>query len=279
MYCTNCGNEMKEDEQYCTSCGMPRNVKEQPIKTSSGIRTTSLVLGIIACFLSFIPILSIPLAIASIITGIAAKKEDNKLSIGVILGFISIIITIILIACIFFLFALIRTEERQFKNDFQIDDATEDFYHNFMNPEEHIADIKGYSWLADDKSMLYLNADESYIWYQKDEDHKDNYYEGHFKTYKGEEAIKYISSNLKEYGLTEEDQRKIIENKDIDNYYLIIITCEKMIQNGKEESVTNNVAYYYGLYSDETKRIELTNLSSKLKIGLTLKEKTSNIDV
>ena len=32
-------------------------------------------------------------------------------------------------------------------------------------------------------------------------------------------------------------------------------------------------------YSDETKRLELTNLSSKLKIGLTLKEKISNIDI
>ena len=150
-----------------------------------------------------------------------------------------------------------------------------------LNPKEHITVIKGYSWLADDKSMLYLNIDESYTWYQKDEDHKDNYYEGHYKTYKGEEAINYISSNLKEYGLTDEEQRKIFEDKkiDIDNYYLIIITCEKMIQNGKEETVANNIAYYYGLYTDETKRLELTNLSSKLKIGLTLKEKISNIDI
>ena len=150
-----------------------------------------------------------------------------------------------------------------------------------MHPKEKITDIKGYSWLSDDKSILYLNGDNTYKWYANDNNHDDNYYQGKFKTYKGEEAISYIATNLKEYGLTEEEQRKFFndENKSINDYYLLILTCEKMVINGKEEDGTDNMAYYYGFFSEKTMSLELTNLSSKLKSNLTLKEKTNNIDV
>ena len=283
MYCKNCGNQMKEGEQYCTKCGASLNQQTViEMNNSTNINTVSIVLGILAIILFLIPIISIPLAIASIITGITSKKENKKIPIGIILGFISIIMTVLAIIALFsFMFIFIKEEAREIRNDFQTNDITEDYYHEYIMPKEHITDIKGYRWLADDKSMLYLNVDNTYTWYLNDDDHEDNYYEGKFQTYKGEEAIKYIATNLKDYGLTEEEQRNFFKdgNHDINDYYLMILTCEKTKNNGKEETGMNNIAYYYGLYSDKTKRIDFTNLSSKLKISLTLKEKTTNIDV
>ena len=106
MYCTNCGNKINKNEKYCTNCGQICNKKNEenidktltePTVENDNIPT---ILGIIACVFFWIPLISIPLAVTSIIIGINQKKITNKTSTGTILGIVSLILTTIAIITI-----------------------------------------------------------------------------------------------------------------------------------------------------------------------------------
>ena len=228
-----------------------------------------------------VPLVSIPLAIISIVTGINQKKKSNKFVVGILLGIISIILTVVIVSLTVwaFVYAIDNINDTK-DNDYQIDDIIDNF-NDFYKKQTEKFDIKGYSWLADDNSILYLNSDNTYTWYEKEEISDDNYYKGHFKPYQGEQAIQYIASTLKEFGVTEEEQRRLFQNEfyDIDDYYLIILTCETAKIEGTEKNDVAVESYYYGFYSKIKKRLDLVNMSTANKVGFTQKEKISNIDV
>jgi hypothetical protein len=121
------------------------------------------------------------------------KKENGKTPAGLILGIISLILSVLItIVVICFLnFAVNHIDN--IIDDYQIDDIIEQ-YRN-QDPKE-VFDIKGHSWKASDNSMLYLNYDETYTWYLNDQEREDNYYVGSFKSYNGQEAIQYIATYL-----------------------------------------------------------------------------------
>ncbi len=282
MYCTNCGNKINDSEKYCPYCGEPV-LKEESIKkeTSTNNSNISTILGILSCVFFMVPLVSIPLAIISIVTGINQKKKSNKFVVGILLGIISIILTVVIVSLTVwaFVYAIDNINDTK-DNDYQIDDIIDNF-NDFYKKQTEKFDIKGYSWLADDNSILYLNSDNTYTWYEKEEISDDNYYKGHFKTYQGEQAIQYIASTLKEFGVTEEEQRRLFQNEfyDIDDYYLIILTCETAKIEGTEKNDVAVESYYYGFYSKIKKRLDLVNMSTANKVGFTQKEKISNIDV
>ena len=278
MYCKNCGNKCNEGEKYCTVCGNPIESNIQNTNNSKNQNDYPIIFGILACILFAVPLVSVPLAIISIVTGINQRKEEKNATIGIILGIISILLSIIIIIGIILLVTFAVNKVDNVIDDFQINDILDEYRNQEIIDN---FDIKGHSWKADDNSMLYLNNDNTYIWYQNDQDHEDNYYEGKFKEYNGKEAIQYIATYLKEYGITEEEQEKIFEkgSLQLNNYYLLVLTCEKSKMNGKEEGQTDNIAYYYGFYSKTNSRLDLTNITTKKKVGFTLNKKLEDIDI
>lgn len=118
----------------------------------------------------------------------------------------------------------------------------------------------GNSFVANDNSYLVLNKDKTFYWY-KDIDNKDEYYYGTFTIYRGENAIKYISSDLAIYDISEEYQKSFLKDKDIDNYYNVNLTNEKLITNGKEEKL-NKVTRYYGIATDNYNKLEFINMDA-----------------
>lgn len=117
MYCKNCGNSIKENENFCTNCGTKinkvnlesdnqgnlinndinsnniNNLKKSEKKLEKNL---SIVLGIVSLILLFFTKFSIPLSILGIILGIIAFRENKKYKIGLILNIISLVIRIIL---------------------------------------------------------------------------------------------------------------------------------------------------------------------------------------
>lgn len=295
MYCTNCGNKLNQDDNYCTMCGneIKRNdVNNGETNQSFSNRSTdnkgniSFVFGILSCIFFWIPILSIPFMITSFIWGKQYKKETGMKSVGIILSIISFILMIIeLIAIIggifLFIFNLTDIDNLHHLNWDNFEDYIEQFPDN-KKEEKDSFDINGYSWKGDDNSILYLNPDESYVWYQDDSNHQNNFYLGIYETYNGNDAIQYIIQHLSEYGLTEQEQRSFFQDKnyDLEDYYLIILNCTKTVVNGQEqESSDGSKLYYYGFYEEETRRLDLVNMKTRNKAGFTLKDKLSNIDI
>lgn len=278
MYCKNCGNKLNEGESFCTECGTPCRQHETPPPSSQNQpKNISLVIGIIACCLCFIPFLSIPLAIVSIIIGKEYKKTTGNKTAGTTLGTISLILSILVIilsilAIVFFI---------NWVEEYEETDNYQEKIYDYYNQAKESFDIKGYSWTGNDNSVLYLNKDLTYTWYQNDTVHNDNYYSGTYRFYTGDEAIAYITINLEEYGLTREEQEDVIENRgaDLEDYYLIILNCEKTVVNGTESSPENNTVYYYGLYEENRQYLDLVNMNTGNIAGFTLNKRISNIDL
>lgn len=292
MYCSNCGNKLKEKDSYCTNCGIKIETENQKYDqakqenqtkvTKNNNGNTSLILGIISCIIFWLPYVSIPLAIISIILGKNYKKETGSKATGSILGMISLILSIIeiilIVVCMLF---FIDYTNNQWDWEEAIEESIIEKYHNYWDETEESFDIKGYSWIGEDSSVLYLNKDNSYTWYQSDTIHDDNFYTGNYEVYTGIDAINYITDNLKEYGMTEEEQKSIFQNSEyeLDDYYLLILNCTKIVINGVEQIPQKPQLIYYGLYDETGKSLALVDINTKKKEIFTLKEKLNSIDL
>jgi hypothetical protein len=114
--------------------------------------------------------------------------------------------------------------------------------------------LAGYNWL-ETNSNSYLVPDSGKTFkYYKDKGVYDNYYyEGHYTFYTGDEAYKYITENLSEYGVTKQELDDLFarnEKYDKSNLICMVIeneTCMIDGQNMYEETGTV-VSPYYGFY-------------------------------
>lgn len=119
MYCSKCGNEIKEGEDFCTQCGNACTVQkhnerafnyENMNQSSTSNEYTanntnnSMALGGLICSVIGLFIYGIPLGIISLILGIIAHKQavinrsSTKMATwAIILGTLDIIIPIIII--------------------------------------------------------------------------------------------------------------------------------------------------------------------------------------
>ena len=134
--------------------------------------------------------------------------------------------------------------------------------------------IKGNSYIANDNSYLVLNDDKTFYWY-KDKDNKDSYYYGKYSVYRGENAINYITSQMSAYEITEEEQRKTIENIDIknakDHYYLLNLNNERVFENGKEAMLFKETRYY-GFATQDYDELDFLNVDAQNYAIFTLDE-------
>ena len=124
--------------------------------------------------------------------------------------------------------------------------------------------IKGNSYIANDNSYLVLKNDGTFYWY-KDKDNKEEYYYGTYTIYRGENAIKYISSKLSIYDISEKEQREAIDNSSIkdaiDHYYNLNLNNEKLITKDKEEQLLKETRYY-GFASEDYKELKFLNMDA-----------------
>src|SRR5574344_2130846 len=173
------------------------------MKEQNALGVASLILGIFAIFLSIVFFISIPLAIAALITGIIAliKKKKKTLPVtGIILAIVSIVLSIVII----FLVGVIA---KRINNSESKDLAKSSIVRLYNGVAEGITDdvhvdnkIDGYSWKGKDNSVLELKSDGTYYWYKDGNDKTDNYYTGTYTSCLGDKAIEKID---KEYGFNE----------------------------------------------------------------------------
>lgn len=287
MYCESCGKKRHNNEKFCTNCGKSypqegsnyyseekkiNNINNQSQSTSDA----TIILGVISLVFFFIPILSIPLAIASLIIGIKNKQRLSNLLPAVISLIIMALAIIFIVVATKFFYNEIKANindsifEKKYYEDYYEDTPSSDSY-----------DISGQQWVGNDNSLLNLNKNNNYIWYQSSTNQDDNFYQGTYEFYTGSEAIKYIANNLQGYGLTEYiQQQNIIASKhSINEYYLIILTCDKVVINGNEQTPDKSMAYYYGYYEKKEEYLDLTDISTEIKAGFTKKDTINTIGI
>ncbi len=125
--------------------------------------------------------------------------------------------------------------------------------------------IIGNSFIVSDDSYIVFNKDKTFYWYKDKNNLNDNYYYGTYTVYRGENAVQYISKNLAIYGLSEEDQYKMIDDINMDNgisyYFNLNLYNEKSVINGISKKM-ENASYYYGIASENFENFKMINLMS-----------------
>ncbi len=135
-------------------------------------------------------------------------------------------------------------------------------------------ELSGNDWEANDGSLLCLNEDSSFDWYQKAEDLTNNYYSGSYKVYNGKDAIEYITSELSEYALTREEQEALISRNSeytYDNYYCLVLDNEECMVDGENilDASQPSRTPYYGFYYEGDEYLDLANMNSGNYSGFT----------
>ncbi len=277
MYCSNCGKKLEPVEKYCTNCGTP-TFDHKDISSDSTPHITAYISpmpGFLTGILSFTflryPLISLPLAIFSIIFGVRYKKTTNRTNPGTVLGTISIIITTLLFTLTAFAFPFFAQLTQENIQEIPLNDENSFFFEEASTS----FDIRGYRWAADDKTLLDLKKDSTYIW--KNEQNQKFDSEGTYELYTGQEAISYISTNLKKFGITEEEQSKLFENGTyrLKDYYLIILKNDKPT----ETNTSTDPIYFYGFFKESASRLDLINMNTTSRISFTLQERLSSIDI
>lgn len=119
MYCSNCGNK-NEGNNYCINCGNKlinsnNNDNINVIKEDgSGLKTASIVLGILGIIGSLLIIFS-PIAfifsLIGLILGIIAAKKVRNVS-GIVLNSIGLILSIIIVGVMILIFSFMFDNDR-----------------------------------------------------------------------------------------------------------------------------------------------------------------------
>ena len=230
----------------------PNVEQESNPRKIGGLSIAALVIGFVAMLFSALIIPGILLGITSIVLAIIAlkKKEQQVMPIvGISLSAVGIIISLLMALILGGTFALIS---KNIENGNIQTTYTQDV-------------ISGNSWKEDSGSYLVLEKNGKFKYYQDEEDLTDNYYEGTYKVYCGEKAVKYIAEDLKKYGVTEKEQRDIFERNEkysVDNYYCLVLNNEQCIMNGENVMSKATTTPYFGYYYKEQKILDIANMNT-----------------
>lgn len=123
--------------------------------------------------------------------------------------------------------------------------------------------IKNSTWLAADDSELQLH-DGEFKWYQKYGEYEDNFQYGDYEFFIGDPAIKFITEDLKSYGITAADLETLFANNteyDKSNFVAFNINLEGYTIKG-ETTTVNSPIYWYGFILKDNNNVQVVNMSS-----------------
>lgn len=176
------------------------------------------------------------------IVSCARREEKRGMAVaGIVTAVVGLLPTI-------FLWLAVLVE-----NDNSLD--TEDFLKYGVRKETVDDCFAGRAFELDDGSMIYFAADGSFLWYESDADHSDNYFEGTYATRTGGDAIDYIEEELSWYDVTREEMEEYFLRNAGDDFYteenFLHLTLETEYQViGGQGDYNSNVRRYMGFYSE-----------------------------
>ena len=254
IYCNKCGFRVGPDDMFCNHCGYKLdNVEQYNASPNSNAQQTYAQHN-----------------------NNADSSNNGKYStaakIIISITIIAIIVVITVLSTLFVQNIFNKDENNSISSNFNDEtnkvDAT---INNDFNGTNNILDnsnppiyqgnntiskyqIIGNSWLEQTyNSLLDLNFDGTFKYYQNNSNLTDNYYEGTYEIYVGAEAIKYITVDLEKYGVTYEELNEVFARNSQyseENFLCIVLTNNKCIIDG-QNTLTNTVEVpYFGFYLD-----------------------------
>ena len=269
MYCEKCGSKLKDGDVYCSNCGYSKTGVEVNKSSNSG-----LIFGVIAILTIWMPVVSIPCAIVAIVKG--RKSNAGVTILGIVSLVLSILVTLLICAIVFFSFILVSSRGGDVLD--RVDNIIEKYGDRFEHEDYYHEDtendvtLSGNDFRASDGSILMLKNDNYYFWYKDGAMNENNYSRGTYEVYNGFDAVNYIIRHLKSFDIPYDNPGSFDdEDYDINEFYVLILNCDKNVINGKESEEENST--YYGFYDDGN--LKLINVKDKKEISFILSSKSN----
>lgn len=249
MHCETCGNKLDNNAQFCPECGTKiekKNIDNKTINTNnsikSGLKTASIVLGILGIVVSLTLLFSIPgfiMSLIGVILGICATKKVKNI-LGIVLSsvglFISIVSTILSIFVFSYLFNFLETnlddfipgdyQEEVSKNKYDFSSIDLDVLYKNGIPIENVLNTVDNAILKelypetdemrkeiDEILEEYYNLYEDYYGYTKEE------FLNAVGFYSEEDFINYIKLNYRRNKYVIDYLKNKITEEEIHTYY------------------------------------------------------------
>ncbi len=121
-------------------------------------------------------------------------------------------------------------------------------------------------WVSNpDLSCLSFEDDGEFRFYRDDDVRDDNYFEGEYDFYIGEDAIEYVTDDLEEYGLTKKEIDRFTEEEETrENFVCLVLHNESIIVDGEEVIDEPYDMPYYGFLEedDDERTLTLVNMET-----------------
>lgn len=164
--------------------------------------------------------------------------------------------------------------------------------------------ISGNTFLCGDGSQVCLQNDGSYRYYQSEDNHENQYYEGVYEVYYGQAAVDKVAS-MTEYGLTEEELEQVLsanmngyvpggstpsdylyyegileDNRErymvcLDTFYAVILHNQRLVYSPENVREGGNSTLYIGFYIPELEMADLTNCNALSNTQWTFQSETN----
>lgn len=132
--------------------------------------------------------------------------------------------------------------------------------------------ISGTSWTARDGSWMTFTDEENYAWYQDRTVTDDNYYAGTYEFYMGDDALKYLTVDLKDYGVTEAEMQRVFDSNEeysLDNLVCMTARNRSFMLDGAEQLNEEKEVSYYGFMLQDGGYLDIANMTTGTYYGFT----------
>lgn len=133
------------------------------------------------------------------------------------------------------------------------------------------------AWTAGDESYMVFLDEKNYAWYQTKGVTDDNYFAGTYEFYIGEPALKHLTEDLKDFGVTKEEMQGVFDrNADysLDNLVCMTVDNESFLLDGVEQLEENKEISYYGFLMEDGTYLDIANMTTGTYYGFTKEAST-----
>jgi len=128
--------------------------------------------------------------------------------------------------------------------------------------------ITDYNWKgANDGSLIICEVGETFRYFQSADNLEDNYYEGTYEFYVGQDAVDYVTTTLSEYAVTEEELEGLFERSDeydVSDFVCFVLHNEACIVDGENTVDEPYTTPYFGFCFEEdgTFYLDIANMNT-----------------
>lgn len=120
------------------------------------------------------------------------------------------------------------------------------------------------TWIGIDSSELKFGED-TIGWYKTQNVYTDNYFSGKFEFFMGETALKYLTEDLKDFGITEAKVKEKINGNSaysFDNFVVFDINYDTVSVDGNKGTPTKVQNPWYGFLVNNNTKLEVVNINT-----------------